>query len=98
MKIVYHPDAEEELLDAVRFYQQRVPGLGERFLREFDAAISKIQATPDRWALVEEDIRRYLMRRFPYAIYYRHEEDCLRILVVKHHSRHPDYWKYRLGE
>ena len=41
MKIVYHPDAEEELLDGVRFYQQRVPGLGERFLRQFDAAISK---------------------------------------------------------
>jgi plasmid stabilization system protein ParE len=98
MKIVYHPDAEEELLEAVRFYRQRVPGLGERFLREFGAAISEIQAEPDRWAAVEGDIRRYLMRRFPYAIYYRHEEDCLRILVVKHHSRHPDYWKYRLGE
>jgi len=48
MKIVYHPDAEEELLDAVRFYRQRVAGLGERFLREFDAAISRIQATPER--------------------------------------------------
>jgi plasmid stabilization system protein ParE len=98
MKLVYHPDAEEELLDAVRFYQRRVTGLGERFLREFDAAISRIQAAPDRWAMVEGDIRRYLMRRFPYAIYYRHEEDCLRILVVKHHSRHPDYWKCRIGE
>lgn len=36
------------------------------------------------------------MRRFPYGIYYRREGDDLRILVVKHHSRHPDYWKYRL--
>lgn len=98
MKLVYHPNAEEELLAAVRFYQRRVTGLGERFLREFDAAISNIQAALDRWAVVEGNIRRYLMRRFPYASYYRHEEDCLRILVVKHHSRHPDYWKYRLGE
>jgi len=38
------------------------------------------------------------MQRFPYAIYYRHEEECVRVLVVKHHSRHPDYWKYRIGE
>jgi plasmid stabilization system protein ParE len=98
MKIVYHPDAEDELLDAVRFYEKRVAGLGDRFLRAFDAAISRIQATPDRWATVEGDIRRYLMQRFPYAIYYRHDADCLRILVVKHHSRHPDYWKYRLGQ
>jgi len=73
-------------------------GLGEPDLREFDAAISRIEAAPERWAIVQGDIRRYLMRRYPYAIYYRHEEDCLRILVVKHHGRHPEYWKYRIGE
>ncbi len=36
-------------------YQQRVAGLGERFLRRFDAAISRIQAAPDRWAVVQDD-------------------------------------------
>ena len=67
-------------------------------MREFDTAVSEIQAAPDRWAVVEGDIRRCPTRRFPYAIYYRYEADRLWILVVKHHSRHPDYWKYRLGQ
>ena len=38
------------------------------------------------------------MPRFPYAIYYRLLPDDLRILAFKHHSRHPDYWRYRLAD
>ena len=48
--------------------------------------------------LVDTGIRRCLMRRFPYGIYCRVEADEIRILVVKHHSRHPDYWKERVAE
>ena len=40
----------------------------------------------------------HIMPRFPYAIYYRGLPDHLRILAFKHHSRHPDYWRYRLSE
>ncbi|MGH2583581.1 MAG: type II toxin-antitoxin system RelE/ParE family toxin [Dehalococcoidia bacterium] len=91
MRLIYHPDAEAELLEAVEFYSQRVPGLGDRFLRAFDAAITAIQAAPERWRLVEGDVRRHLLRRFPYGIYYRVRRDEVYTLVVKHHSRHPDY-------
>jgi len=98
MRLIYHPDAEVEVIEAARFYEGRSPGLGDRFLREFDAAISEIQSAPRRWRVVEEDLRRFVMRRFPFGIYYRVEgDDGLRILVVKHHSRHPDYWRYRLN-
>jgi plasmid stabilization system protein ParE len=98
MRLIYHPDAEAELIEAAQFYQRKSPGLGDRFLREFDAAIAAIQVAPQRWGIVEGDIRRYLMDRFPYGIYYRAEGEVLRILVVKHHKRHPDYWRYRLDE
>ncbi len=98
MRVIYHPDAEAELLKAVQFYEQRVSGLGQRFLREFEAAIAAIEEAPERWQIMEGEIRRYLMKRFPYGVYYRVEGEELRILVVKHHSRHPDYWKYRLDD
>lgn len=98
MRLIYHPDAEAELLEAVRFYERKVPGLGNRFLSEFDAPIAAVREASDQWRIVEADVRRYVMRRFPYAIYYRVEGSELRILVVKHHSRHPDYWKSRLDQ
>ncbi|HYJ04751.1 MAG TPA: type II toxin-antitoxin system RelE/ParE family toxin [Chthoniobacterales bacterium] len=96
MRVIYHPDAEAELIEAAKFYQRRVPGLGAQFLNGVDHAISVISAAPGRWAVIEKDVRRYLIRRFPYAIYYRAHPDELRVLAFKHHRRHPDYWRYRI--
>ena len=97
MRLSYHPDAEVELAEAARFYERKVPGLGARFRAEFESAVARILETPDRWRILEKDIRRFLLRRYPYSILYRIEGEEVRRLVVKHHSRHPDYWKGRLA-
>jgi toxin ParE1/3/4 len=96
MRIVYHPEAEAELIESARFYDRRIPGLGRRFLLEIDKSIERILANPTKWKVVEDDIRRFLMKKFPFSIYYRVEAEVIRILVFKHHSRHPDYWKHRI--
>ena len=98
MRLIYHPDAEAELIEAARFYEQRVSTLGAQFLDAADRAILAILEVPDRWRIIEADVRRYLMPCFRHAIYYRVLPDHLRILAFKHHSRHPDYWRYRLSD
>jgi plasmid stabilization system protein ParE len=98
MRLIHHPDAEAELIEAAQFYERRVPKLGAQFLDAADRAIRVIQEAPERWSIIEADVRHYLMPRFPYAIYYRVLPDHLRILAFKHHSRHPNYWRYRLSE
>lgn len=97
MPLIYHPDAEEELIEAAEFYERRVTTLGAQFLDAVDQAAKTILAAPDRWTVIEQDVRRYLMPRFPFAIYYRICPDHVRILAIKHHSRHPNYWRYRLS-
>lgn len=98
MRLIHHPDAEAELIEAAQFYEQRVPTLGSQFLDAADRAIGAIQEAPERWSIIEADVRHYLMPRFPYAIYYRVLPDHLRILAFKHHGRHPDYWRDRLSD
>lgn len=98
MQVIYHPDAESELIDAGRFYENRVEGLGAAFLAAVNLAVRAIEKNPRRWRIVHETVRRYLMPRFPYGIYYRIFPDHIRILAVKHHSRHPDYWRSRLAD
>jgi plasmid stabilization system protein ParE len=98
MRLIYHPEAEAELIEAAQFYERRVPTLGAQFLDATDQAIRTIQEAPARWSVVEADLRHYLMPRFPYAIYYRALAEEIRILAFKHHSRHPDYWRHRLSE
>ncbi len=98
MRLIYHPEAETELTEAARFYEQRVPALGAQFLNTIDRAIGVIQDAPERWRIIESNVRHSLVPRFPYAIYYRVLPDQIRVLALKHHSRHPDYWHYRLAD
>jgi toxin ParE1/3/4 len=91
MKLIYHPGAEAEVVVAAKFYEQKVNGLGTQFLDEFDQSIALILEAPARWRIVKDEKRRYLMPRFPYGLYYRIVGDEVRILVLKHHSQHPDY-------
>ena len=98
MQVIQHPEATAELTEAGRVYEQKVPTLGAQFLDAVDEAIAAISAAPERWRIIEDEVRRYLMPRFPYAIYYRLLPDHIRILAFKHHSRHPDYWRHRLSK
>lgn len=74
------------------FYEKQSEGLGRVFVDAFDAQIQRIASMPERWMIVERDLRRALMRRFPYVIYFRClSQETLRITLVKHEKRHPRY-------
>lgn len=98
MRLIYHPEAELELIEAARFYENRVLTLGRQFLDMADEALARIQTSPERFRVVEADVRCLIMNRFPYSIYYRLSPGDIRILAVTHQSRHPDYWRGRLVE
>lgn len=96
MRVEYHPAIESELREIIEYYNKCSQGLGAEFLDEFERQILKIALMPTRWMTVEDDIRRSLMRRFPYVIYFRAlEDEVLRVTVVKHQRRHPDYSRSR---
>jgi hypothetical protein len=95
MRVIHHPHAEAELVEAARYYDRQVPGLGAEFLDAVDGAVAEILDAPERWPIEEGEVRHFLLERFPYAIHYRILPDELRVIAFKHHSRHPDYWRYR---
>ena len=69
MRLIYHPDAELELIEAARFYEQQFPSLGAQFLDAAELAAGTILEAPHRWKIIEAGVRRYLMPRFPFAVY-----------------------------
>ena len=82
-------------IDAAQFYASRISGLEVEYLDAVDQAVAAILESPERWRIIDADVRRYLMARFPFAIYYRVLPDDLRVLALKHHSRHPGYGRGR---
>ncbi len=96
MKIEYHPAIERELREIIEYYDKCTEGLGIEFLNEFERQIFKIASMPLCWITVENDVQRSLMKRFPYVIYFRVlNNDVLRVTVVKHQRRYPDYGRNR---
>ena len=92
MKVEYYPAVHDEVRQIRDYYEERSPGLGAAFVDEFERQVLRVAAEPERWMVVSGEIRRCLMRRFPYVIYFRRVgADRLRITVVKHQRRHPEY-------
>lgn len=96
MKYLYHPEALAEYADAALYFEERAPGLGADFTIEVEDAIQQVTQSPDRWRCMDEDIRRFLVRRFPYGILYTVEGEYVLIVAVMHLSREPGYWRHRL--
>lgn len=95
MKIEFNSEAESELTLAFDCYESESAGTGHRLLLEVERALRLLSEQPRAGAPVDPNLRRCLLRRFPFALYYSLHSDALRIEVVAHQHRHPDYWKSR---
>lgn len=97
----FHSEAAEEYLTTTQYYLEHAsPLVAAAFVAEVETAIQILRQAPTRWAVIEEpEIRRYLLARFPYSIYYRWdaEQDRVSIYAVMHTSRRPGYWRNRVG-
>jgi len=94
--IIFLPPAEEEMLEAARFYESRVQGLGREFLAEVRHASQRITEHPDAATPVRGKVRRRLIKRFPFGILYVNDPDEIVIVAVMHLRRRPGYWRNRL--
>jgi toxin ParE1/3/4 len=95
---VFHPFTEQELVEAVRFYESRAPGLGGDFIREVEHVLAQIAASPESGSVITGTIRRRLVRRFPFAILYQAGLKDVWIIAVMHLRRRPGYWRVRLRD
>jgi len=89
------PEAEAELLEAARWYREQSPGLDQEFMRCVDDALATIGRVPNLFPLVHRQLRRALVRRFPYAIFFAVSGNDLLVYAIFHFSRNPKRWKER---
>jgi len=95
MNYAFHPEAEEEFNEAVDYYEGIEPGLGYDFALEVYATINRSVEFPKAWTLLEGDVRRSLVRRFPYGILYSEEQVGIFVVALMNLHREPGYWKTR---
>ena len=92
-RFVVRRAADAELDAAAAWYAARSPGLGAEFVRVIDAAFTTIQRNPLQFPILHRQVRRAVVRRFPYAILFTASTDEIVVLSVFHSRRDPKRWR-----
>lgn len=90
------PEVGEDAIAAFAWYQEKAQGLGDEFLRTFYACANEILRTPLICPKVHQEFRRCLLRRFPYAIYFRIENNEIVVFGLFHCARDPQTIRTKL--
>ena len=91
-------EVEADVLNGRLWYEEKSTGLGEEFLRVFYACAQELARNPMVHQQVHREFRRCLLRRFPYAIYFRVEGDQVVVFGLFHCARDPRRLRRELGE
>ena len=89
------PEAEADLAEAKRWYDERREGLGADFVLCVEEALEKVRRNPEIHPVVYRDVRRAIVRRFPYGVFCRIVGAKIIVLGVFHGRRNPRSWQSR---
>ena len=95
-----HPEAREEVLKAIKYYEKGRKGYGGLFNLRVDEAIEQIISHPTRYQEVQKGKGRYrilLGKPFnkSYCIYYDFDGEMINIISVFNNSRNEKIWQER---
>ncbi len=94
--IILCDEAEQDIIEAARWYENRELGLGPEFIRCIDSCLMQISRNPELAPIAYRDARMALPRRFPYLVIYKVFDDYISVVAVIQGSRHPNRWKVRV--
>lgn len=97
-EFIVQPEAETDLSAAFRWYEGKDEGLGSEFLRMAEACFAVIERYPQSYPVVRKQVRRAILRRFPYSVFYLATTDKTSIIACIQDSRNPKIWRRRVDD
>ena len=95
VRVELDPEAIAEAQEAFHWYAKRSQRAADGFIAELDVAVARISEQTQLFASYLQGTRRYLLKRYPYAIVFREQTDVIQVVAVAHCKRRPGYWKDR---
>jgi len=94
MRVVYRVAAGRDIGMARAWYEAERPGRGRRFQLAVEALVQVIGEHPEAFPVVQGSVRRALVSRFPYALYYQPlDDETVEVIACLHTRRHPRTWE-----
>ena len=94
-RLKFRPEASADIAEAFSWYEQQRAGLGAEFETELNRTFGYVSNMPLAGRIVHRGLRRALLRRFPFTVYFTVTADLIEIRGVLHNRRHPRTWLRR---
>ena len=96
MRLVLHPQVYSNIDKIMKYYETTTTAqLTDDFYVELQNVMVKTAKQPESFSIRERDVRRVNLERFPYHFLFRIVGEAVRVLVVRHHRRHPSFGTWR---
>jgi plasmid stabilization system protein ParE len=92
LPVVYRRKVGRDLASGFGYYEGQSEGLGEKFLAAVDSAFNALERYPEMFSRVHGEVRRAVVSKFPYAVFFRVEPKRVVVLTVLHTARDPKLW------
>lgn len=93
--VIFRSAALADIQQAYEWYESKRPGLGASFMAELGTTQSLIGTNPELFGKLRGDVRRAMLHRFPYAVFYVARSELVSVIAVMHHARNPKAWQGR---
>ena len=84
--------AVREVGEAFEWYEEQSQGLGTEFELAFELQLKRLEQVPFMYPEILPGVRRTLLPRFPYSVFYAVKNDLVHVLAVIHNVRNPRRW------
>jgi len=95
-KIELSDEAEEDFNNSYNFYAKESQKVADNFLKQVDSCFVQISKNPEGNTYAFGEIRKLVMKKFPFIIYYKVKETIIKVIAIFHSSRNPEIWKERV--
>ncbi len=95
-KIDFSSEAEADFDNSYKYYAIESQKVADNFYKQINRSLITISANPQGFQRVFKNIRKYVIKKFPFIIYYRTENTTIQIIAIFHTSRNPEIWQKRI--
>jgi plasmid stabilization system protein ParE len=94
-EVILHPQAEEEILEALNWYAERSPLAARAFVHELSSIVLLGRRSPEAWPRAFGEVRRIVFPHYPFQLMFRVKGELIEIVALAHQRRRPFYWRNR---
>ena len=94
--IVLSDEAEVDFDKSYEFYYEDSPKVADIFFKRINLGFENIKQNPKSFPVAHKDVRKYVIKKFPFVIYYQIVDTVIQVIAIFHTSRNPEIWNERI--